>query len=127
MGKLLSPDDVPEGWGRTRYFSKERVQVRHGEGGCEVETFATIGRIRRICDRINEPMANVALAWLLNQRGVVSVLAGARKPEQVTENVRATALELPPGVASEPTEATYDLKLKLGPNPDMRQSKSRYR
>ena len=64
-------------------------------------------------------MAKVALAWLLHQSGVVSVLAGARKPGQVKQNVQAAALELPAEIVKELIEATGDLKRRLGPNPDM--------
>ena len=38
----------------------------------------------------------MALRRLLCQPGVVSVIAGAKRPAQVEENVRADALELSP-------------------------------
>jgi len=126
-GKFASADDVPEGRARTRHFSKERPLTRHGEDGHEAETFATIDRIRRICAKIDVPMAEVALAWLLHQPGVTTVLAGARHPGQIEQNVRAAALDLPPEIARELTEATEALRLKLGTNLDQYQSDSRFR
>ena len=82
-GKFASADDVPEGRARTRYFSKDRPLARHGEDGFEEDTFAAIDQIRRICARIDVPMAEVALAWLLHQPGVTSVRAGAKAgPDQ---------------------------------------------
>ena len=126
-GKFSTADEVPEGRARTRHFSKDRPLARHSEEGCEAETFAAIEKIRRICTKIDAPMAQVALAWLLHQAGVVSVLAGARRRDQIKQNAQAAALELLPEIVSELREATEELKLKLGPNPDHWQSDSRFR
>jgi aryl-alcohol dehydrogenase-like predicted oxidoreductase len=129
-GKFGSPDEVPESRARTRHYSSEkRAQTRHGESGQEVETFAAVERIRGICDRIGAPMAQVALAWLLAQPAVTSVLAGARHPRQITENAQAAELELSDEIVAELTAATDELKQRFGPNPDMWQSEenSRYR
>lgn len=40
--------------------------------------------------------AQLALAWVLHQEGVSSVITGATRPEQVRENVRAAEVELDP-------------------------------
>lgn len=126
-GKFATADDVPAGRARTRHFSKDRPGTRHGEPGCEAETFAALSRIRQIADSIGQPMADVALAWLLSRPGVTAVVAGARDPAQVRENARAADLSLPPAILQALTEATEPLKQRLGPNPDMWQSESRYR
>jgi len=126
-GKFGSPDEVPAGRARTRHFSKARPQVRHGEAGCEAETFAAIGKIRAMCDEMHRPMAQVALAWLLHQPGVTAVIAGARRPDQIRQTAQAADLELSPETLGELTGATEPLKRILGPNPDMWQSESRLR
>jgi myo-inositol catabolism protein IolS len=126
-GKFTSPDEVPEGRARTRHFSQDRPQTRHGEAGCEVETFAAIESIRRICAEIGEPMAKVALAWLLRQPGVTSVIAGARTPDQIRQTAQAADLALSTETTGELTKATEEIKRILGPNPDMWQSESRFR
>lgn len=126
-GKFKSPDDVPEGRARTRHFSCDRPQSRHGEPGFEAETFATVEGIGRICDDIQQPMADVALAWLLHRPGVTCVLAGARRPEQIRENARAGDLKLSDEIINELNATTDELKEKLGPNPDVWQSESRFR
>lgn len=118
-GKFASADGVPENRARTRHFSKERRLTVHGEAGHEAETFAAIDRLRSICRDLDEPMASVALAWLLYQPGVTSVIAGARTPAQVRENVKAAELALSPEVMGTLTQATDQLKAELGPNPDM--------
>jgi aryl-alcohol dehydrogenase-like predicted oxidoreductase len=126
-GKYASAEEVPEGRARTRHFSSHRPGVRHGEPGCEVETFAAVERIRCISERAGEPMARLALAWVLAQPGVTAVIAGARRPEQIQQNVRAVDLQLSAEVICELDAATEALKRSLGANPDMWQSKSRFR
>ncbi|MBN1350177.1 aldo/keto reductase [candidate division KSB1 bacterium] len=126
-GKFSSADDVPEGRARTRHFSSQRSQIRHGEDGCEEETFYAIARIRAICEAINEPMASVALSWLLHQPGITSVLAGARNPEQMRQNAYAAEVSLSAETLRALADATEKVKEKMGRNPDMWQSQSRYR
>ncbi|MCZ7542976.1 MAG: aldo/keto reductase [Anaerolineae bacterium] len=126
-GKFASADDVPETRARTRFFSSERRLTRHGEDGCEAETFAAVSAIRRICAAIGAPMEQVALAWLLRQPGVTAVLAGARTPDQIRQNADAAQLHLSPDVVDALTAATDALKGRLGPNPDQYQSVARMR
>lgn len=126
-GKFNSADEVPEGRARTRHFSGNRPQVKHGEVGAEKETFETLAKIRKICREINAPMAQVTLSWLLSQPGIASIIVGARSPEQININVKAAELKLPPEILKQLTLASEDLKKKLGSNPDMWQSDSRIR
>jgi aryl-alcohol dehydrogenase-like predicted oxidoreductase len=118
-GKYGSPDEVPEGRARSRHFSKDRPRVRHGEPGCEPETFAAIERIRQISESVGESMAQVSLAWLLAQPGVNAVLAGARKPHQIEETAQAADLTLAPETIEALTEATEEVKRLLGTSPDI--------
>ena len=124
-GKYATADDVPVTLARTRHFSKERPMTRHGEDGCERETFETIQSIRMVCQKAGISMTMGAIAWLLSKEGVTSVLVGGRSPEQVTANVKASDLELRPEVVKELDEVTESLKSRLGPNPDMWESESR--
>ena len=125
-GKFRRPEDVPPGRARTRHFSAERPLVRHGEPGCEQETFATISRIREICERRGLDMAHVAIAWVIAQAGVAAAIVGARRPAQAAANARSAELRLDPELLDELSSATDQLKEILGPNPDMWQSDSRF-
>lgn len=127
LGDAPDPQIGPEGRARTRHFSKDRPQTRHGEAGCETETFAAIEKIRHISDKIHQPMAKVALAWLLHQPGVTSVIAGARKPDQIRQTAQAVDLQLSSETISRLNEATEEVKQIIGHNPDMWQSESRIR
>ena len=126
-GKFRSAGEVPPGRSGTRIYSKDQSDATDGEEGYEEETFAAIDRIRSLCEEMNQPMARVALAWLLHHPSVTSVLAGARTPEQLKENVTGADLELSDDVVKQLSLATDDLKQKLGPNPDMWETESRMR
>ncbi len=126
-GKYSSADEVPEGRARTRLFSRDRPQARHDEDGCEAEVFAAIERIRRLSAEIEASMAQVAVSWLLHQPGVTAVLAGARTPDQIQQTATAADLELSSAAVKRLSAATEAVKHALGPNPDMWQSKSRFR
>ena len=111
--------EVPDGRARSRHFTTERPLARHGEPGCEAETFAALDKIREVAQGLDRTMADVALAWTIQQAGVVSVLAGARNSQQLLENVRVLESPLPDEVIQQLNAATDELLAKLGSNPDM--------
>jgi aryl-alcohol dehydrogenase-like predicted oxidoreductase len=117
-GKFQTIEDVPPFRMRTRHFSGDREMSRHGEPGAEKETFAAIDVVRSIAQELGEPMANVALAWVIAQPGVASAIAGARRPDQIARNVAAGSLDLAPDVIARLDVATKTLKEKLGTNID---------
>ena len=41
-------------------------------------------------------MAQLAVAWVLQNDNVAAALVGASRPEQVTENVKAAGCQIPP-------------------------------
>lgn len=128
-GNYKTAAEVPDGRARTRHFSSARPSTRHGEPGCETETFEALSRIREIADHSERSMGEIALAWTMQQPGIVSLIAGARNADQVRDNVNFLSNPLPNGVLEQLSIATQELKEVLGPNPDMWDSStnSRYR
>ena len=53
-----------------------------------------IDAMRPIADDHDVSVARVALAWLLHQPQVTSVIVGAKRPEQLADNIAATRLRL---------------------------------
>lgn len=117
--KYQTAADVPDGRARSRHFSSNRKLTRHGESGCEADTYATVDRIRKICSELNREMADVALAWIMQREGIVSVIAGASNPQQSQKNLCAVDSPLSEDAVRELDQATTDLAVALGPNPDM--------
>ena len=126
-GKYASADDVQPDRARTRHYASTRPHARHGEPGAEAETFGTVAAVRKIAVEISQPMADVALAWLIAQPGVTSVIAGARNAAQASGIAGAADLMLSKDVIAQLNQASEALKQKLGPNPDMWQGQSRMR
>jgi len=124
-GKFATADEVPEGRARTRLFSKDRPQSRHDEPGCEDAVFEALDKVRAICDDIGQPMGRVALAWLLAQDAVTSVIAGARNAKQARQNAEAGDLELTDDVVRALAAATEPVKEYVGINADMWQTTTR--
>ncbi len=126
-GRFRTPEEVPVGRHRTRHFRADRPMSRHGGAGFETLTFATLDRIRSVADRLGQPMADVALAWLLYRPGVSSVIFGARTPQQVHENLAASRLQLDATTMAELNRVTDELKAALGSNADLWAGESRIR
>jgi len=124
-GKFASADDVPETRARTRLFSKSRPHARHDAPGCEDAVFAAIAELRSVCESIGKPMGQLALAWLLAQEGVTSVIVGARNPQQAAQNAGAAEVELCAEALRQLSRATEPVKQHIGVNADMWQSDSR--
>ena len=118
-GKFRQAADVPADRARTRHFASTWPQARHGEAGCEAETFEAIDRVRAIADELGQPMSAVALAWCLHQPAVASVLAGARSAAQVRANLAGASLALDDATLAALDEATAPVKQRLGPVADL--------
>ena len=121
-GRWANADDIPVQRRRTRHFSSAREGTRHGEEGCEEATFHALAGIRSVADRLGQPMATVALSWLLTKAGVTSVVVGGRRPEQVRRNLPAADLALDRTTMDELDRITDPVKMHFGVNADLWQS-----
>ncbi|HOJ32351.1 MAG TPA: aldo/keto reductase [Candidatus Hydrogenedentes bacterium] len=118
-GRWNSAEEIPEKRRRTRHFSKARSGVMHSEEGCEELTFNTLRNIASLAENIGVPLALVALAWLIGQPGVSSVIVGARRVAQLLQNIPAADLDLSEEVMTQLNNITQPLKEHFGNNADM--------
>ncbi len=51
--------------------------------------------LRPVADELGLSMAQLAIAWVLQNDNVAAALVGASRPEQVAENVKASGVEIP--------------------------------
>ncbi len=126
-GRYATIEDVPDHIAQTRWYSSERPLANHSDPGCEEEVFIALAQIRQIAAELNVTMANLALAWLLEQPGVSSALVGARQPAELGWNLPALDLELSDEIINQLSAITEPIKVKLAGNPDMWMSTSRMR
>ena len=54
------------------------------------EMLNKIGALNDIAKRRGQTLAQMALSWIYSHEGITSVLIGASKPEQITENLKMT-------------------------------------
>lgn len=57
------------------------------ESALSAKMLQTIKRLNEIAEKRGQTLAQMALAWVYAKEGVTSVLIGASKPEQITENL----------------------------------------
>lgn len=65
------------------------------------ESLRVVDGLRPIAARLGITVAQLALAWVLRLPVVTSAIAGARRPEQIQETVKAGAVQLPADVLEE--------------------------
>ena len=85
-GKYTSASDIPEG--------DRAAKLEWMRKGITEEKIAKVRELEKIAGELEVSVGNLALAWILRQPNVASALVGASRPEQVTENVKATGIEL---------------------------------
>ncbi|HKJ10861.1 MAG TPA: aldo/keto reductase [Ornithinimicrobium sp.] len=120
---LLPWSPLGGGWLTGKYSRQERPtgQTRLGEDperGMEAyatrsaaqRTWDVVDAVRSVAEGYGVPMAQVALAWLVDRPAVVSVILGARTTEQLEANLAAADLHLD-------TDATRTLDEASDPAP----------
>lgn len=81
-----SRDGAKDGDSRRATFDFPPVNEERG--------YDVIDAMKPIADAKGVSIAQIALAWLLHQQAVTSVIIGARKPEQLDDNIAATKVAL---------------------------------
>lgn len=104
-GKYLPGQPPPEGSRATGGGRAPRfIQRVLGE-----QLLAAVQQLRPLADAAGVSMAQLAVAWTLQQEGVSSAIIGATRPEQVTENAGAAGVTLPADVLAKIDEVLGDL------------------
>ena len=86
-GKYRRGEPVPDG---TRLASNSRAQERTLTDA----NFEMLERLENFAEERGHPMVELAIAWLLGNPAVSSVIAGATKTDQVIANAKASGWQL---------------------------------
>jgi aryl-alcohol dehydrogenase-like predicted oxidoreductase len=73
------------------------------------ETLGRVQALKPIADELGLSMAQMAVAWVLQNSNVSAALVGASRPEQVTENVKAAGVRIPDDALKRIDEALGDV------------------
>ena len=65
------------------------------EAGVKPEIIAKVRKLNAIAGERGETMAQLALAWVLENPAITSVITGASKPEQIIQNVKTIEKHVP--------------------------------
>ena len=71
-----------------------------------------VQKLQPIADELNLSMAQLAVAWVLQNDNVACAIIGASRPEQVTENVGASGVEIPAELMSRIDEVLGDVVVR---------------
>jgi aryl-alcohol dehydrogenase-like predicted oxidoreductase len=74
----------------------------------EDSVLAAVQRLRPIADDLGLTMAQLALAWVLQEENVASAITGASRPDQIDDNVAASGVAIDDGVMAMIDEALGD-------------------
>lgn len=104
--------------GKYRGQNKPPEGTRHGHQTAIVEdrywfddALKMVEALADVATRIGKTPSQVALSWLFGDRRVTAAIVGARRVEQISENIEAGDFDLPAEVRDELTAA---MPLKLG-------------
>jgi aryl-alcohol dehydrogenase-like predicted oxidoreductase len=73
------------------------------------DVLTRVQELRPIADDLGLSMAQLAIAWVLQNQNVAAAIIGASRPEQVTDNVQAAGVQLPAEVLTRIDEALGDV------------------
>jgi aryl-alcohol dehydrogenase-like predicted oxidoreductase len=73
------------------------------------DTLSRVQALKPVAADLGLSMAQMAVAWVLQNRNVSAALVGASRPEQVVENVKAAGVTIPDDVMKRIDEALGDI------------------
>lgn len=68
-----------------------------------------VAGLQPVADELGLSMAQLAVAWVLQNDNVAAAIIGASRPEQVTENVKASGVEIPAALMARIDEVLGDV------------------
>jgi len=91
-GKYLPGAPAPAGSRATDEKGGAQVVRRLTENE---DVLTRVQNLRPVADELGLTMAQLAVAWVLQNKNVAAALIGASRPEQVAENVKASGVVIP--------------------------------
>ncbi|HYY12295.1 MAG TPA: aldo/keto reductase family protein [Kineosporiaceae bacterium] len=73
------------------------------------DVLTRVGKLEPVAQELGLSLAQLAVAWVLQNDNVASAIIGASRPEQVHENVKAVGVTIPPGLLARIDETLGDI------------------
>ena len=103
-GKYLPGQAPPAGSRATHEEAGQAIAFRTGDDAL----LTAVQELRPIAEELDLSMAQLAVAWVLQNDNVAAAIIGASRPEQVEENVAASGVTLEPEVMARIDEVLGD-------------------
>jgi len=103
-GKYKPGQPLPEGSRATDDKGGARMIKRFMND----DTLTRVQNLKPIADELELSLAQLAVAWVLQNENVASAIIGASRPEQVHENVKASGVTIPAPLMARIDEALGD-------------------
>jgi len=86
------------------------------------DVLTAVQNLRPVAEEVGLTLAQLSVAWVLQNKNVSAAIIGATKPAQVKENVKATGVVLPPEIMKKIDKVLgklpeTDPSLTISPNP----------
>ena len=81
----------------------QRWGILHFREGVWSHAFESMQAFNAVADRIEKPLSQLAIRWLLHQESITSVLVSAKNPSQADANARALQGEIDDSIMNELT------------------------
>src|SRR5699024_7406305 len=75
-------------------FDDHRAQKSHLQGEAFAKNLDKVEQLRPIADAKQADIAQIVLAWYLTREAIDAVIPGAKRPEQVLNNLKAVEVNL---------------------------------
>ena len=75
----------------------------------EDDVLKRVQELKPVAEELDLTMAQMAIAWVLQNDNVAAALVGASRPEQVSENVKAAGVKIPDELMTRIDEALGDI------------------
>ncbi|AQP47287.1 aldo/keto reductase [Tessaracoccus aquimaris] len=107
-GKYLPGQPLPEGSRATDTKGGQNMISRLMND----DVLTRVQNLRPIADELGLTMAQLAVAWVLQNKNVAAAIIGASRPEQITENVKASGVEIPAELMTRIDDALGDIVVR---------------
>ncbi len=104
-GKYVPGQPLPEG-----------SRATDDKGGADMikrfmrdDVLERVQQLKPMAEEVGLSLAQLAIAWVLQNPNVATALIGASRPDQVHENVKASGVEIPPEVMAKIDDVLGDL------------------
>ena len=104
-GKYLPGQPVPEGSRATDTKGGQNMISNFMND----DVLTRVQNLKPIADELDLSMAQLAVAWVLQNQNVAAAIIGASRPEQIAENVKASGIEIPAELMDRIDEALGDI------------------